>query len=456
MMEFGKEYYKECLHQVKELILFLDQQGLIINWNKAVANELGYDSDELYQLPLERIMNKELADQYFYGRDNQDVGETITIYRKNETCFLAKVRMLTVKKDGIFKIAFLENVEELSLLQNEIVHITQQLEHANQVEERFLANVTHELRTPLNGVRGMVTLLKDSKVTQQQLSCLEVIETSVSNMEQLINDLLDSIKVRAGIITIGSGSFYLKAWADGIANLYATLAKQKGLVFDYSYNLGLDCPVVGDELRLQQVVTNLLSNALKFTEEGKIHLDVSITEERMDSIELFVTVSDTGIGFKEEDKKRLFTSFTQADSSITRKYGGTGLGLSICKEIITTMGGTIDGKSEYGKGSSFYFHLPLKKGMVTKETKEKDQNTLVRETTNLNQVVEQLMISMDLGSYDKAEQFAHTIKEMEKEVHKETAKLAFRIELALRKRDLIKAKEHFLELDRRINERDYA
>lgn len=456
MIEFGKEYYKECFHQVKELILFLDQQGLIVNWNKAVSNELGYDSDELYHLPLERLMNKDLADNCFYGREDKEIGEIITIYRKNETCFLAKVRMLTVEKDGISKIALLENIEELSSLQNEIVHIAEQLEHANQVEERFLANVTHELRTPLNGVRGMVTLLKESKVTEEQLSCLEVIETSVSNMEQLINDLLDSMKVRAGKITIGAGAFYLKAWADSIANLYATLAKQKGLVFDYSYNQGLECLVVGDELRLQQVVTNLLSNAIKFTEDGKIHLEVSITEERLDSIELFVAVSDTGIGFKEEDKKKLFTSFTQADSSITRKYGGTGLGLSICKEIITAMGGTIDGKSEYGKGSSFYFHIPLKKGVVTKETKVKEGNSFVKETTNLNQIVEQLMISMDLGAYDKAEQFAHTIKEMEKEAQKETAKLAFRIELALRKRDLVKAKEHFLELDRRINEGDYA
>lgn len=181
-----------------------------------------------------------------------------------------------------------------------------------------------------------------------------------------------------------------------------------------------------------------------------------MTEEREDEIELFVSVTDTGIGFHEEEKDKLFASFSQADASITRKYGGTGLGLAICKEIVTGMGGTIDASSKLHKGSKFFFHVPLKKGKMEGqiEIEENKQEVCSKERgITVQRAMEQLLLSIDLGAWDKAESFAHSVKEMTKISEPQISKQAFRVELAIRKSNEEQAKTQFLKLYDMVEEK---
>ena len=231
----------------------------------------------------------------------------------------------------------------------------QKAEEATQAKSDFLANMSHEIRTPMNGILGMAHLCLKTDLTPKQRDYLSKIDRSAHSLLGIINDILDFSKIEAGKLTVEHIGFDLEEVFDNLTSIVGTRAHEKGL--EVLFRVGPETPthLVGDPLRLQQVLVNLCSNAVKFTERGEVVVSVSSLRVDGREVELEFAVSDTGIGMTPDQQARLFRPFTQADSSTTRKFGGTGLGLSICVRLVELMGGHIFVESELGKGSTFRF-----------------------------------------------------------------------------------------------------
>ncbi len=227
-------------------------------------------------------------------------------------------------------------------------------EAANRAKSEFLANMSHEIRTPLNGVVAMADTLARSDLPEREREMVEVVRASGVTLERLLSDILDSAKIEAGQVAIESAPFALGDAVREVVGLYRAAADQKEVSLALSLDPALDRRVVGDGVRVRQILSNLVSNALKFTAEGSVEITVAPVGDRVR-----ISVADTGVGFDAEQKARIFARFQQADGSITRRFGGTGLGLAISRDLATLMGGTFDCDSTPGEGSTFWFDLDL-------------------------------------------------------------------------------------------------
>jgi len=237
-------------------------------------------------------------------------------------------------------------------------------EAASQAKSAFLANMSHEIRTPMNGVLGMAELLAATDLTETQRHYTSMVRRSGEHLLVIINDILDFSKVEAGKLTVEYINFNLRELLDDIENVFAPQAQAKGIEMEFAVANNIPLAICGDPNRLRQVIVNLLGNAVKFTDQGRIKVAVRVAEEDAQSARLRVEVHDTGIGVSREARAHIFDSFSQGDGSTTRKHGGTGLGLAISKQLVELMGGTIGVDNALGRGSVFWFTVQFDKRRV--------------------------------------------------------------------------------------------
>ncbi|HAJ28232.1 MAG TPA: hypothetical protein DCG53_13485, partial [Syntrophus sp. (in: bacteria)] len=369
----------------RDAILMMDSAGMVTYWNPAAEDVFDYTSDEaigrnLHDLiaPL-RYHAAHLAALPEFKRTGQGgaVGKTLELQarRKDGREITVALSMSAVNiKGGWHAVGIIRDITAQKVEAEALRRAKEEAEAANRAKSEFLANMSHEIRTPMNAILGMAELLAETPLNRDQEKYVQIFHDSGENLLTLINDILDLSKVEAGQIQMEAFPFHLGDLIEKTGEILGMRAGDKGL--DLICHLQPDLPleVIGDPLRLRQILTNLIGNAIKFTEKGEIVLAVKaggpIYPETREATFIF-SVTDTGIGISAGQIKSIFEKFTQADASTTRKYGGTGLGLAITRHFVELMGGALSVKSNPGRGSVFSFTitLPLQdQGQLQEET----------------------------------------------------------------------------------------
>ncbi|MHB8157511.1 MAG: PAS domain-containing protein, partial [Desulfocucumaceae bacterium] len=342
-------------------IFWVNTDGTFSYVNDSVCRELGYTREELLTMKVTDIgvgwtLDKWAQHLEFRKQIKSATFETAS-RRKDGTIFPIEIKSNFMEFTGRnYFVSFATDITERKQAQEQLLIAKQEADQANRAKSEFLANMSHEIRTPLNAIIGFVQLALKTELSPRQRDYLNKVHLSGHTLLGIINDILDFSKIEAGKLDLESVDFYLDDVLNNLAGIVGISAAEKDIELLFKISSDVPRALTGDPLRLGQVLTNLLNNAVKFTEAGEIVLSAEkVGEDQANGVRLRFAIRDTGIGMTEDQIAKLFMPFTQADGSTTRKYGGTGLGLSISKRLADLMGGEITVESEAGKGSVFTF-----------------------------------------------------------------------------------------------------
>jgi PAS domain S-box-containing protein len=367
--------YRELLDNSSDIVYTHDLQGSLITWSKAGEIITGYTQREISGRNLMELVPTEhregvrnLMRAITEGRGSETF--ELVIQAKQGALVILDVSTRAITQEGrkVGVLGFARDItarknaeEALKRSEFEAQRAREAAEAASKAKSEFLANMSHEIRTPMNCILGMTELALDGPLTAEQREYLELARTSTGSLLTIINDILDFSKIEAGKLELDLTRFSLVDLVKTTVKHFVPRARQKGLEISYHIAFGTPDVFLGDTGRLRQVLTNLVGNAIKFTERGSVTVRVKPELQSESEALLRFEVIDTGIGISREKQQIIFDAFAQADGSATRRYGGTGLGLSISRQIVELMDGHIGVESDPGKGSTFYFTLRLRK-----------------------------------------------------------------------------------------------
>ncbi len=348
--------------------------------NNKMCDLLGYSKNELLNLWIDDILPKEYYKESIEKLQKQYAGKTIIaeelpfLTKNNEIKYFDVNSKTVTINDKQYFVSLLRDITEKRATME--LHKEMEISRkASETKDLFLANISHEIRTPVTGIIGMTEVLKRSELNNEQYEYLEIIKESSNVLLDIINDLLDISKIEAGKLVLREEAFTLHELLWNIKTLFEGRACRKSLDLKLSYSTNIQDKIIADKTRIEQILMNLLTNAIKYTEEGSVEISVSALSNNIYNSEIKIEVKDTGIGISDEDKPKLFKKFEQLDQSYTRKTGGSGLGLYICKELTKLLGGKIDVESTPDVGSNFWFTFKVKKAYTEEaELQQADLN----------------------------------------------------------------------------------
>lgn len=469
--------FQFLIEHTLEIVFLFDGQGRITYANEAAKQQLAYQ-DEICGCMISEIFPGEfwIADNGFETNCSfsPEVLQMMA-YRKNRTCFMVEARIMKYGYVPAVYLCLAHNISKQLFFEKKANQAGQEMEDALKVKSQFTANVTHELRTPVNGILGNTRELMGIETAPEKLKLLRLVERGCSDMHAIINNILDFSKLEAGKFTLELRKFHFRNMIDYVRSNHINKITEKGLEFFLTVSPDIPEYIIGDELRIVQILNNLLSNACKFTSVGKIALEVVKTAQAGNRAELFFMVIDSGIGIDKTDQDKLFKSFSQVEASTSRKYGGTGLGLNICKQLVELMDGNIRVESEKNKGTMFSFHIWV--GLPQEELEAQPEMTEAQsimmkmpnlsdmiseediwqygETENLEELrkkMSKLILSVEMDNWEKAEMFMDTVKQLTDGAPREVKSVVLRLKMAVQKGDYEKTTKAFEKLQEIIEE----
>lgn len=370
-------------------IITIDAEANIQSFNPSAERMFGYSAEEVIGKNVKLLMPEPYHSEHDdYVKNYQQTGQAkvigiggreVVALRKDGTEFPMALGIGRFEADGkpMF-VGMVRDISEWKHAQESLMDAKEQAEHANQLKSEFLATMSHEIRTPMNGIIGMTELLMETRLDNKQHGYANTVLNSADSLLHIINDILDFSKIEAGKFELECAPFNLRSSCEEVADLLA--AKTKGgiveLILRYPPHVAEN--VIGDSDRLRQIITNFLGNAIKFTESGYILLsveEVAALDLADEQVKFKISIEDTGIGIAEDAQNKIFEKFSQADASITRKYGGTGLGLAICQQLAAMMDGEVGLSSVPGEGSTFWFTVVLDRAPARTQTQATDIDT---------------------------------------------------------------------------------
>ena len=367
-LRVSEERTRLLLESAGEGIIGVSLDGKMTFVNPAACRMLGYSPDEFESKELHSLIHYAHKDGSTYPQEDCPMQKSISggtashidsevLWRKDGTSFPVAYSSNPVHKDGclVGSVITFSDITARKLAEEQVRRAKEIAEEATKAKSDFLANMSHEIRTPMNAVIGMAHLALQTELTPKQADYLTKIQRSAHSLLGIINDILDFSKIEAGKLEMESVDFSLDEVLDNVSTVVGVKVHEKELEFLMDTTQDVPLALVGDPLRLAQVLINLCNNAVKFTERGEIIISTKLLKKQDEWVMLQFAVRDTGVGLTQEQKGKLFQAFSQADMSTTRKYGGTGLGLTISKRLVKMMGGEIWVESESGKGSEFIF-----------------------------------------------------------------------------------------------------
>jgi len=358
-----ESFFKAVVEDGSDIIFIVDYEGDIQYHNSAVHHILGYPLNSLINENFFDYLDPDTLDDFklkFRELSKFPYSKNIEFKFRNtnRTYQYLEFNAINLKhKEGIE--GFILDCRDITQLKKD----AEELYNAKKAKELFLANMSHEIRTPINGIAGMINLLSGTEMTGEQEKYISAIHNSTDNLKVIINDILDLSALESGKLNFEQIGFRISDLLPQVVETFLPQAKEKGVGLNYEYVPGSELVLLGDPVRLSQILINLINNAIKFTYQGSITVHSKISRKLNKTAYVDFEVSDTGIGIPDEKLESIFDTFRQADDSITRKFGGTGLGLSIVKQLVDLQGGTIQVTSTENVGSTFRFTIPYQIGI---------------------------------------------------------------------------------------------